>query len=296
MAIGLLERLAQGVIVVADGALGTQLQARGMPAGHCPEEYNVSHPDVVQGIHHDYYQAGSDFVSTNSFGGNRTRLQRHGEEARVSEFSVRAAQLARDVCPPGRWVAGSVGPTGEVLAPYGDLSEEDGHAIYAEQVEALAQAGVDFILVETMLSVEEAALAVRAAKERTGLPVAVTMSFQAGARGYRTSWGVTPALAVQRLTEAGADILGSNCGQGFDEMVGLVLEMRPLTSKPILAQANAGLPEMVGGRAVYSETPQVVAPKVEGLLRAGADLIGGCCGTTPAHVAVIRGIVNSFKR
>jgi 5-methyltetrahydrofolate--homocysteine methyltransferase len=292
MTTGLLERLKRGDILLADGALGTQLQERGMPTGHCPEEYNLSHPEVVQAIYRDYYSAGSDFVSTNSFGGNRPRLERHGLADQVASFSRRAAELARSVCPAGRWVAGSIGPTGELMEPFGDFSAEEAFDVYAEQVRALAEGGVDFVIVETMMAIEEAEIAVKAAKETTGLPVSAAMTFESHGAEPRTSWGVTVPQEVEVLSKAGADIVGSNCGQGFKEMVSIVQQMRKLTDLPILAQANAGLPEWVDGRAVYRESPDSIAPLVEELLRAGANIVGGCCGTSPAHIARIRAILD----
>jgi 5-methyltetrahydrofolate--homocysteine methyltransferase len=289
----LLERLATGRVLVADGAFGTQLQVRGMATGQCPEEYNTSHPHVVQGIYRDYFKAGADFVSTNSFGGNRARLARHGFADRVAEFASKAVELAREVCPQGGMVAGSVGPTGEVLEPFGAFPVEQAQAAFAEQCQALADGGADFILIETMMALEEALAALRAAKESTSLPVAVTMTFEARNDQFRTSWGVSIQQAAEALTQAGADLIGSNCGQGFDNMVEIARLFRAATRCPIIAQANAGLPQWVDGKAVYKETPESIAPKVEALLAAGVNVIGGCCGTGPEHIARIRAIVNA---
>ncbi|HXK58982.1 MAG TPA: homocysteine S-methyltransferase family protein [Acidobacteriota bacterium] len=296
MTAGILQRLAEGEILVADGAFGTQLQQRGLPSGHCPEEFNVSHPDLVQAIYSDYYSAGADFVSTASFGGNRPRLASHGMGDRVREFSQKAAELARAVCPEGRYVAGSIGPTGELLEPFGLFSEREAYDVFAEQAIALADGGVDFILVETMMAAQEARIAVRAAKDATRLPVAATMSFEGKNDQFRTSWGVSVEEAAQCLAEAGADIVGSNCGLGFDQMISIVKQMRSATTLPILAQANAGLPQWIDGRTVYAETPETMAPKIQAMLEAGANIIGGCCGTTPAHIAKIREIVDQFRR
>ncbi len=286
------EILKSGRVLLGDGAMGTELQKRGLPTGACPEEYNVSRPDIVQGIYRDYYAAGSDIVETNSFGANRSRLAMHGLEDRVAEFCRRAAELARDVCPPGRFVAGSVGPTGDILEPLGPRTREQALGIFAEQVEALAAGGVDAIFIETMMSLEEAEAALQAAKEKCSLPVAVTMTFEQGKAGLRTVWGVDVVTAVQRLSDAGADILGANCGRGFEEMIAIVAEMRPLTAKPILAQPNAGLPEWVDGRAVYTETPESISPKAAELLRLGVNILGGCCGTGPAHIRTMRQLLD----
>jgi len=295
MVAGILERLGRGEILVADGAFGTQLQQRGLPSGHCPEEFNVSHPEVVQAIYRDYYTAGSDFVSTASFGGTRPRLAAHGAGDRVREFSCKAAELARAVCPAGRFVAGSIGPTGELLEPFGLFSEREAYDVFAEQAAALAEGGVDFIIIETMMAGQEAQIAVRAAKEATRLPVAATMTFEGKNDQYRTSWGVSIQEAADSLTQAGAEMVGANCGLGFDQMLNIVKQMRPVTPLPIVAQANAGLPQWIDGRTVYTETPETMAPKIEALLQAGVNIIGGCCGTTPAHIAKVREIVDKFR-
>jgi len=286
-------RLKSGRLI-SDGAMGTELLRRGLPPGHCPEEFNLSHPEIVREIYEDYYEAGSDLVSTNSFGGNRFRLKEYGLESRTSEFCKLAARIASEVRPDGKFIAGSIGPTGQILEPIGAASPRDIADAFKEQAIALAEGGVDLFIVETMMAVEEAELAIRAVKEATGLPVAATMTFELGPRGFRTMWGVDIPTAVQRLSDAGADIIGANCGRGFDEMIGIIQEMRPLTQKPILAQPNAGLPSWSEGKAVYSEIPDSVKPKVEALLRAGVNIIGGCCGTTPEHIRVIRQVAECF--
>lgn len=290
-----LERLGRGEILAGDGAMGTELQARGLAAGACPELLNVTQPDLVQAIHRDYFAAGSDLVETNSFGGTRPRLARHGLQDRVAELARGAAELARRECPPGRFVAGSIGPTGEVLEPFGDVSAAQSEALFAEQAEALAAGGVDLFFVETMMAAEEAVAAVRAAKA-TGLPVVATMTFNAGAGGVRTSWGVDAATAVQVLTDAGADALGANCGCGFDEMLLVMQAMRPLTALPLVAQANAGTPQIQGGVTVFPETPAQMRAKAAKLLALGVNFIGGCCGTGPAHIRVLRELVDSRRR
>jgi 5-methyltetrahydrofolate--homocysteine methyltransferase len=291
-----LQLLSSGRILLSDGAMGTELQKRGLPAGSCPEEFNVSHPDIVREIHKAYFDAGSDLVETNSFGGNRSRLTMHGYEHRVHELCLAAAQRAREACPQGKFVAGSIGPTGDLLEPFGSRTPEEAFDIFAEQAEALAEGGVDLVIVETMMAVEEAEVAVRAAKVRTSLPVVATMTFEKSPVGLRTMWGVDVATAVLRLSEAGADIIGANCGRGFDEMFDIMTEMRPLTQKPIAAQANAGMPEIINGESVYRQTPDVVLPLVEKLLNAGVNIIGGCCGTSPAHIKAMRAVVDFRNR
>lgn len=294
--IDFLLRLEQSEPLVGDGAMGTELQKRGSPAGGCPEELNLTQPDLIREIHRDYFAAGSDLVETNTFGGTRARLAMPGFADRAGEFSRRAAALARSVCPAGKFVAGSIGPTGLLLEPYGTSRVAEAEAMFAEQAEALAGGGVDVLFVETMMAIEEAECAVRAAKQVTRLPVAATMTFEAGKSGVRTKWGVAVPTAVQRLCESGADIIGSNCGRGFDEMVLVMEEMRALTAIPLLAQANAGLPTLSGEKVLYSETPDRIAAPVQRLLALGVNIIGGCCGTGPAHIRKIRQLVDAVPR
>jgi 5-methyltetrahydrofolate--homocysteine methyltransferase len=291
----LLKILSSQKILLGDGAMGTELQKRGLPNGGCPEEFNVTHPEIVQGIYLSYYNAGSDIIETNSFGGNRSRLKMHAFVSRVAEFNRRAAELAHEVCPDGKFVGGSMGPTGDIIEPLGELSQQAAFDIFAEQAEALAEGGADVIYVETMMAPEEAEIAIRAVKERTGLPVIGTMTFELGKAGLRTMWGTDVAGAVQRLTDAGADIIGANCGRGFDEMIAIVEEMRPLTNKPIIAQSNAGIPELVNGVPTYKQTPEMVKPHAERLLKLGVNILGGCCGTGPAHIKMMRELVDGFE-
>ncbi|MFQ5627124.1 MAG: homocysteine S-methyltransferase family protein [bacterium] len=286
-----LEMLESGTVLLCDGGMGTELQKRGMTVGACPEELNVSDPDLVRQIHRDYFAAGSDIVETNSFGGTHARLAMHDFQDRVREFSTRAAELARAVCPPEKFVAGSIGPAGVLLEPFGALSQKEAQQIFTEQAHALKDGGVDVLFVETMMACEEAEAAVRAAKE-TGLPVAATMTFEPSKFGPRTKWGVDISTAVARLAAAGADIIGANCGCGFDEMIDVIQAMRPMTDLPILAQANAGIPEMIDNRAVYRETPDALRDRVEKLLGLGVNIIGGCCGTAPEHIRMMRQAVD----
>lgn len=289
------DRLASRKILLSDGAMGTELQKRGLPSGGCPEEYNISHPDIIQAIYRDYYLAGSDIVETNTFGGNRSRLTLHGFDRRVGEFCRRSAELAREVCPAGKYVGGSVGPTGDIIEPLGSRAVQEAYNIFAEQAEALAEGGVDVIYVETMMAAEESEVAITAVKKKTNLPVIATMTFELGKAGLRTMWGVDVGGAVRRLTDAGADVVGANCGRGFDEMIAIIREMRPLTSMPIIAQANAGIPEWVDGLSIYKETPQTIESKARQLLELGVDILGGCCGTGPAHIATMRKLIDEFE-
>jgi 5-methyltetrahydrofolate--homocysteine methyltransferase len=282
----ILKKIAAGKILISDGAMGTELQKRGLVTGECPESLNVTHPDIVAKIHEDYYSAGSDLVETNSFGGNRFRLVRHNAADKVREYNRQAARVARQVCPAGKYVAGSIGPTGEMLEPFGLAPLDEAFSAFAEQAEALAEGGVDILFVETMIAIEEAVTAVKAAK-KTGLPVAATMTFESADAGLRTSWGVDVPTALQQLIYAGADIVGTNCGNGMHITLAVIREMLPLSENPLLAQPNAGMPELNDNIVSYRETPSAMQPGYEELLKAGISIIGGCCGTTPEHIKMI---------
>ncbi len=295
----ILDLLAQGTVLLCDGATGTELQNRGLAQGEPPERLLLDDPDLVLSLHRDYIAAGADIIETNTFGANRGRLAHYGLQDRVTELCLKAAELARraaDESPRRVWVAGSIGPTGEILEPLGPLSTSAAYDYFAEAATALEQGGVDILFIETMMAQDEAAIAVRAARENTRLPVAATMSFEKGKAGLRTPWGVDPATAVRVLSEAGAHILGANCGRGFDDMVEIIAEMRPLTDRPLMAQANAGLPQWIDGRNVYPDTPESIVPDATRLLELGVNILGGCCGTGPAHIRKMRELVDQFNK
>jgi 5-methyltetrahydrofolate--homocysteine methyltransferase len=284
----LLERLSGGVLV-SDGAMGSLLQSQGLPAGASPESWCLSRPDVVRGVAEAYFSAGSDIVLTNSFGGSPLKLARHGLAERTAEVNRAAAILAREAAGSGRLVAGSVGPTGRILRDEGgDATPEELYEAFREQVAGLADGGVDAICVETMSSLAEALEAVRAAREHTGLPVMCTFSFAPSRRGFRTMMGLSPEVAARETAAAGANVIGTNCGNGIDNMIEIVRQMRAAVPElPILAQANAGIPELIDGVTVYAETPEYMSSRVCELVEAGATIVGGCCGTTPKHIAAI---------
>ncbi|HOJ23248.1 MAG TPA: homocysteine S-methyltransferase family protein [Armatimonadota bacterium] len=285
----LLERVKAGEILISDGAMGTFLQEKGLKPGECPEAWCISHPDVVRGIAAAYVEAGSDIVETNSFGGTRFKLKEYGLEARVAEFNRAAARLAKEAMGDRGYVAASVGPTGQIVEDEGgEATEEQLYEAFREQMIALAEGGADAFCIETLSSVIEASVAVRAAKENTRLPVICTFTFELGQRGYRTMMGADPARAARAAVEAGADIVGANCGNGIAQMIEIVAQIRAaLPDVPILVHANAGMPVLENGKSVFKETPADMAARVPELIAAGAQIIGGCCGTTPAHIAAI---------
>ena len=286
------ERLASGELLISDGATGTYLQALGLEPGGCPEEFNAVHPDVVRGMARDYFSAGSDMVLTNSFGANRFMLKKYGFGDRVAELNKLAAQHARSMSGPGKYVIGSVGPTGEFLEPLGPVSREEMLRAFVEQVTALEDGGADGVVIETMSALEESVLAVEAAKEYTSLVVMATMVFDRGPRGFFTMMGVTPERAVRELSEAGADVTGANCGNGIDVMVELAREMRQATDGKLLVHSNAGIPAYQAGEIVYPESPEYMVERFRTLADLGINILGGCCGTGPEH---IRALVSAIK-
>jgi 5-methyltetrahydrofolate--homocysteine methyltransferase len=290
----LLDDLRQGKILVSDGATGTLLMEKGLRAGECGEEWNVTHPSEVVSIAEAYYDAGADLALTNTFGALRTKLRAYGRQDRAAEFAAAGARLAKRVCPHGRYVAGSIGPTGEFLSPVGTMSEEEMARVFAETVDALAGAGVDALCFETFTGLDEARCAVRTAKERTSLPVICTMTFEAEPRGFFTTMGATPAQAAHALAEAGADIIGTNCGNGIENMIPITRELRAASGLPILVHANAGLPQLIDGKTHYLESPDHMARHIAPLIEAGANIVGGCCGTTPEHIRAVRRVVDSL--
>lgn len=294
----LLQRL-QAEVLIFDGAMGTMLFQAGLPSGACPELWNVERPEAVQAVHRAYFEAGSDLVETNTFGGTGLKLKSFGLEGRVRELNLHGARLARAACPPGGFVAGSIGPTGHLpdsFEPIGDTPGEAFAASFREQALALAEGGVDCLVVETMMVPDEAEIAVRAAKEATGLPVICCMTFQWNkAKGLdRTMWGTSPAEAAGRLRAAGADLVGCNCGDGGPDRVPAILtEMRLAAPGLLAAYPNAGIPRIEGERTVYDLSPAAMAATLPAMIEAGAHLVGGCCGSTPAH---IRALADTVRR
>jgi len=290
----ILKRIQTGEILLADGAVGTELIKRCLPTGSCPENYNITHPNIIQSIYADYFRAGSDIVETNTFGANYVRLAAHNLENKVRELNIKAAELACQIRPNGKYVAGSVGPTGETLEPIGTLASETAYAYFREQATALAEGGVDIIFIETMMAVEEAELAVKAVTENTSLPVSATMTFEKNPAGLFTSFGVTPKIMTEQLTAAGAHILGVNCGNGVEIVIEIVKKLNTITDLPILVQPNAGLPEVKNGKLIYSETAKSMAASLKDLFKYNIGILGGCCGTGPDYIREMRKLIDQF--
>ncbi|HHW10922.1 MAG TPA: methionine synthase [Firmicutes bacterium] len=281
--------IKEGRILISDGAWGTFLLSKGLQIGECPELWCLERPDDVLDIAKAYVAAGSDIIGTNSFGGSRFKLEGYGLGERVREINQAAASLSRKAAGEDRWVMASMGPTGKILL-MGEVTEEELYIAFKEQATALAAGGADALCIETMSAIDEAVIAVKAAKENTACQVICTFTFSKTLKGeYRTMMGVAPQEAAEAAVQAGADIIGTNCGNGAAGMVDIVKQMRAaLSDVPLIVQANAGMPQNINGMDVFPETPEVMASYVEQLIEAGANIIGGCCGTTPGHIKAIK--------
>lgn len=277
--------IASGKPIVLDGAMGTMLMAAGLESGDPPEEWNRAYPERVRAVHRAYIEAGSRIFLTNSFGGSSFRLGMHGLEDQVVELNAAAASAARqeaDASDHPVLVAGSIGPTGQLFEPMGTLTFEDAVQAFKEQASGLADGGVDLFWVETMSDLNEVKAAVAGIREVSQLPVAATMSFDT--HGH-TMMGVSPVRAVRELSQLDVFALGANCGTGSDELILAIQAMRAESPDVhLIAKANAGIPQIVGSEVVYNGSPEVMAAYAREVYQAGAQLIGGCCGNTPAHV------------
>ena len=289
-----LEELLARTPVLTDGAWGTQLQARGLGVGEFPDLWNLTHPERVAEVATAYVAAGSQVILTNTFGANRIRLNEQGAAERVTEINHRGVELSRQAAQGRARVFASIGPSGKLLAG-GEVKPEELRVAFAQQARALAEAGADALVVETMSDLDEAKLAVTAAHE-TGLPVVACMVFDSGKDKDRTMMGNTPEQAAEALSQAGADIVGANCGQGIAGFVAICKRLRAATDCPIWIKANAGLPTLVDGRAHYNTTPEEFARYVPELLQAGASFLGGCCGTTPAFITQLTHSMKTWRQ
>jgi 5-methyltetrahydrofolate--homocysteine methyltransferase len=281
--------LARPGIILADGAMGTMLFDAGLTFGDPPERWNVEHPDRVRAVHRGYLEAGAQLILTNTFGGNRFRLRMHNLQDMVGELNRTAAVLARaEVRAAGdaALVAGDIGPSGAILEPLGELAFNDAAAGFAEQAASLIDGGVDVLWIETMSDLQEVRAAVQGARQASSsIPVITTMTFDT--RGH-TMMGVSPEQAAKELSGWGAAAIGGNCGNGPEEIIEVIRKMHAEAPQAVLvAKANAGIPELVNGRAVYGASPETMAGYARAVAQAGARIIGSCCGSTPAHVAAM---------
>ena len=292
----LLKTLETSKILLGDGAMGTQLQEAGWEMGDCPESWNEEYPEKVLAILAGYVDAGSDLIETNTFGGSAIKLGDYQLQDKTESYNSQAAQVGRAAAGEDTFVLGSVGPTGHLMEPLGPIGESDMIESFARQVRGLAEGGVDAVCIETMMGLDEALAALKAAKDNTDLPVIVTFTFDRGPEGqFRSMMGVSPTQAAEELTAAGADIVGSNCGLGIEDMIGIASELRQGTDGFIMVQPNAGIPIMEKGRTIYPSTPIQMAEQISQLVEAGAiNILGGCCGTTTDHIRAFRRTIDQL--
>ncbi len=288
------EKIRNGKVLVSDGAWGTFLQQKGLGPGECPEIWNLNRAEDVLAIANSYIEAGSDMIETNSFGGNYFKLSSYNLQGKVTEINQAAAQISRKAAGTDHHVLGSIGPTGKLIM-MGDVTYEELYEAFTMQAIALMNGGADALIVETMSDLEEAKAAVHACLDHTTCEVICTMTFEkSGEDSYHTMMGVTPALMTEEITGAGAQIIGANCGNGIRDMIGIVKEIRRVNSNiPVLIHANAGMPVYKAGKTLFPESPEQMAEFITALADAGANVIGGCCGTTPEHIRRIAEIIRN---
>jgi methionine synthase I (cobalamin-dependent) len=289
----LTELLDANGFLVTDGAMGTQLFAAGLMAGDPPEVWNLEHPDRIRAIHQSYVDAGSDIILTNSFGGNRHRLKLHSMEGQVHPLNAAAAAIGRDVADSADrrvLVAGSMGPTGELIRPLGELTSDEAQVAFAEQAAGLADGGADILWMETMSALAEVEAGVLGARSASDLPIVVTLSFDTAGR---TMMGLTGEDAGARLAELGLAGIGANCGANLADTEAAVAAIRSVCGDiPVVSRANAGIPVWKGAELEYDGTPEILAAHANRLREAGISIIGACCGSDPSHISMIRAVLD----
>lgn len=286
-----IEELLKSGPVITDGSWGTQLQEKGLGLNSCPDSWNLTHPEQVAEVARSYVDAGSKIILTNTFRSNRIALEGFGLSDKVKELNKAGVEISRRAAGDKAYVFASVGPSGKMLLS-GDVTEEDMYRAFKEQVEAIKDAGADGLVIETMSDLAEAKIALTAARE-TGLPVIVSMAFDSGKNKDFTFMGHSPEIAAKELTDAGADVIGANCGQGIEGFVNICKRLKASTNLPLWIKPNAGLPELLGNKASYNTSPEDFGEYIPDLLESGADFIGGCCGTNPSFIKEISRIIRS---
>lgn len=283
-------------ILVADGAIGTILIHNGLQPGECPEALNLTKPEIIQEIAELYFDSGADIIQTNTFGASPLKLSEFGLENETEEINSKAVFFVKNTVNDRAYVSGSVGPSGRILLPYGDTEPDVIYNSFICQIKSIVGSGVDIVCIETMIDLRETILAIKATKVVSpNTPIIATMTFDKTPKGYHTIMGITIKEAAVELQKAGANILGSNCGNGIENMVEIAREFKQVTDLPIMIQSNAGLPETKNGELYYPESVDFFSENVPELIEAGVSIIGGCCGTTPEYIRAIRNIIDSKK-
>lgn len=290
------ERLKQEKVLVSDGAIGSLLFEKGLNPGDCPERFNLEHPEVLAEIAHAYLQAGADIIQTNTFGASPLKLSDYNLDDKTEDINQKAVEIVKQVVDSNALVSGSVGPTGKMLLPYGDIEPAAMQENYKRQIGILIESGVDLLCIETMTDLNEAVIAIQSAREiSSDIPIIATMTFDVIPQGCVTIMGNSVIEVCDKLTVAGANVIGSNCGNGTNNMITIAKEFLANTQLPVIIQSNAGIPTIIDDQVVYQETPEEFANFTKILIELGVSIIGGCCGTTPDHIKVIRQTVDNHK-
>ena len=284
-------------IFLLDGATGTYLQNHGLEPGGCPELMNKENPDVISSMADSYFKNGSDIVLTNSFGGNRYRLSHYDLDNDVFELNKLSAMLAREKSEKyiDKYVFGSIGPTGEFLEPLGSVSEADMYDSFANQMNGLFEGGVDGFLIETQIATEETKLAIKVAKENFNVLILASAVYDKGPKGYFTMFGLKPKESLKIFFESGAHVVGTNCGNGSENTVEIAKQLRSVTDKPLIVQANAGIPKIKKQDIIYPESPEFMQEKYKDLIENKINFIGGCCGTNSEHIRFFHELIRSHN-
>ena len=289
------EKLNQEKVLVSDGAMGSLLFEKGLNPGDCPERFNLEHPEVLAEIAHAYLQAGADIIQTNTFGASPLKLSDYNLEDKTEEINQNAVKIVKQTVKSKALVSGSIGPTGKMLLPYGDIEPTAMKANYKRQISTLIESGVDLLCIETMTDLNEAVIAIQAAREiSSDIPIIATMTFNVIPQGCVTIMGNGLQDVCDKLEEVGANVIGSNCGNGTKNMITIAEEFIANTQLPVIIQSNAGIPTIVDDHVVYQETPEEFADFTKILLELGVSIIGGCCGTTPEHIKSIKQAVDAI--
>jgi 5-methyltetrahydrofolate--homocysteine methyltransferase len=293
----ILVRLERGDVIVGDGAIGTMLIQRGLKIGESPETFNLKNPEVLEEIASLYLDAGAEIITTNTFGASPLRLQQFSLDKEMEAINRSAVEAVRRAVRGKAYISASVGPSANMLKPVGDAEPEEVYDSLRRQLSALLAAGIDMVCIETVMDLKEAALAIKAARSLDPkIPIMATATFGHTPHGYFTLMGTSVKDAVASLEQSGADIIGSNCGEGAAQMVEIARDFRQYAHVPVAIQSNAGLPVKAPGGLMYSENPDFVAAKAAEMLDLGVQIIGGCCGTTPEHIRAIRKMVDSRRK